>query len=229
MTSERLRILVIEDNLALRSSMAALLESHGHLADFASDGRTGRQLALAHPPDVLVLDLGLPGLDGLQVCRRLREQADRHLPILMLTARDALDDKLRGFDAGADDYLVKPFAGAELLARCLVLARRNRIGDAHLLRIGTLSIDRRTGVARREGHVLDLQQTPLQILLALAEAWPRTLTRSELVQRLWGEDAPPSDPLRSHLYLLRQALDKPFAFAMLRTVHGVGFKLEAEA
>ena len=229
MTAERLRILVIEDSLPLRSSMAALFESRGILADFAADGRTGLQLALAEPPDVLVLDLGLPGLDGLQVCTRLRAQADRHVPVLMLTARDALDDKLRGFDAGADDYLVKPFAGEELLARCLVLARRNRIGEAHLLCIGTLRIDRQAGQASREGRVLDLQQTPLRILIALAEAWPRTLTRSELVQRLWGDDPPQSDPLRSHLYLLRQALDKPFPVAMLRTVHGVGFKLDSDA
>jgi DNA-binding response OmpR family regulator len=229
MTAERLRILVIEDNLALRSSMAALLESHGHAADFAADGRTGLRLALAQPPDVLVLDLGLPGLDGLQVCARLRAQADRHVPILMLTARDALEDKLRGFDAGADDYLVKPFAGEELLARCLVLARRNRVGEAHLLRIGTLRIDRRSGEAWRDGRALELQQTPMRILLALAEAWPRTLTRSELVQRLWGDEPPQSDPLRSHLYLLRQALDRSFPVPMLRTVHGVGFKLEADA
>ena len=228
MNADRLRILVIEDNLPLRSSMAALLESHGHLVDFAADGRSGLRLALAEPPDVLVLDLGLPGLDGLDVCSQLRARADRHLPILILTARDALDDKLRGFEAGADDYLVKPFAGEELLARCLVLARRNRIGEAHLLRIGSLCIDRRSGEARRDGRVLDLQQTPFRILLALAEAWPRTLTRSELVQRLWGDDPPQSDPLRSHLYLLRQVLDKPFPLAMLRTVHGVGFKLEAD-
>ena len=228
MNADRLRILVIEDNLPLRSSMAALLESHGHLVDFAADGRSGLRLALAEPPDVLVLDLGLPGLDGLDVCNQLRARADRHLPILILTARDALDDKLRGFEAGADDYLVKPFAGEELLARCLVLARRNRIGEAHLLRIGSLCIDRRSGEVRRDGRVLDLQQTPFSILLALAEAWPRTLTRSELVQRLWGDDPPQSDPLRSHLYLLRQVLDKPFPRAMLRTVHGVGFKLEAD-
>ena len=228
MNADRLRILVIEDNLRLRSSMAALLESHGHLVDFAADGRSGLRLALAEPPDVLVLDLGLPGLDGLDVCNQLRARADRHLPILILTARDALDDKLRGFEAGADDYLVKPFAGEELLARCLVLARRNRIGEAHLLRIGSLCIDRRSGEARRDGRVLDLQQTPFRILLALAEAWPRTLTRSELVQRLWGEDPPQSDPLRSHLYLLRQALDRPFETPMLHTVHGVGYKLVAD-
>lgn len=229
MAPERLRILLIEDNLALRTSMASMLESRGHLADFAADGRSGLQLALAQPPDVLVLDLGLPGMDGLQVCEQIRAQADRHIPILMLTARDTLADKLRGFEAGADDYLVKPFAGEELLARCLVLARRNRVGEAHLLRIGSLCIDRHSGQARREDRVLALQQTPYRILLALAEAWPRTLTRSDLVQRLWGDEAPLSDPLRSHLYLLRQALDRPFATAMLKTVHGVGFRLDADA
>ena len=226
--AERLRILVVEDNFALRSSMAAMLEAQGHTVDFAADGRTGLRLALAHPPEVLVLDLNLPGMDGLQVCARLREQADRHVPVLMLTARDALDDKLRGFAAGADDYLVKPFAGEELLVRCLALSRRHRVGAAHVLRIGSLSIDRKTGQAQRQGQVLELQQTPMRILLALAEAWPRTLTRSELVQLLWGEDGPQSDPLRSHLYLLRQALDRPFATPMLRTVHGVGYKLEAD-
>lgn len=228
MTQERLRLLVIEDSLALRTSMAAMFESHGHRADFAADGRTGLHLALAEPPDVVVLDLNLPGMDGLQVCGLLRAQADRHVPILMLTARDTLDDKLRGFDAGADDYLVKPFAAEELLARCLVLARRHRVGEAHLLRIGSLCIDRRSGEVRRHDQLLELHQTPYRILLALAEAWPRALTRSDLVQRLWGDDPPQSDPLRSHLYLLRQVLDKPFPVAMLKTVHGVGFKLEAD-
>ncbi len=223
-----MRILVVEDNLALRTSMATLFESHGHPADFAADGRTGLNLALADPPDVLVLDLALPGLDGLQVCTQLRAQADRHIPILMLTARDTLDDKLKGFTAGADDYLVKPFASEELLARCLALARRHRVGEAHRLRIGSLCIDRRTSEVWRHEQALELQQTPYRILLALAEAWPRTLTRSDLVTRLWGDEVPESDPLRSHLYLLRLALDKPFDKPMLKTVHGVGFRLEAD-
>ena len=229
MAPERLRILLIEDSLALRSSMAAMLESRGHRADFAADGRSGLQLALAEPPDVLILDLRLPDMDGLRVCEQLRALADRHIPILMLTARDTLDDKLRGFDAGADDYLVKPFADEELLARCLALARRHRVGETHLLRIGSLCIDRRSAEVRRDDRAIELQQTPYRILLALAEAWPRTLTRSDLVQRLWGDEAPLSDPLRSHLYLLRQALDRPFSSAMLKTVHGVGFRLDADA
>lgn len=223
-----LRILVIEDNPVLRGNLEAMFAGHGIATTFAADGLSGLQAALADPPDVLVLDLGLPGLDGLRVCERLRAQADRHIPVLMLTARDALDDKLLGFRSGADDYLVKPFAGTELLARCLALSQRHRAGTSHMLRIGSLSIDRRSGVVQRSGDTLQLQQTAHQLLLALAEAWPRTLTRSELVERVWGDAPPESDPLRTHLYTLRQALDRPFAVAMLKTVHGVGFRLEAD-
>lgn len=227
--SEPLRILIVEDNPALRESLASLLAFHGHRADFAADGRSGLALALADPPDVVVLDLGLPGLDGVRVCEALRERADRHVPVLMLTARHAIEDKLRGFQAGADDYLVKPFAGEELLARCLALSQRHRVGQAHRLVIGSLIIDRRSGEVTREGRRLALTAMPYRILLALAEAWPRTLTRSELVDRLWGEQTPPSDPLRSHLYLLRRALDRPFERPMLVTVQGVGFRLDAAA
>jgi DNA-binding response OmpR family regulator len=147
----------------------------------------------------------------------------------MLTARDTLDDKLLGFRYGADDYLVKPFAGEELLARCIALSHRHLVGNHHVIQIGPLRIDRRNGRVEREGQRIELAQSPYRILLALAEAWPRTLTRSELVHRLWGDDVPPSDPLRSHLYALRQALDRPFASPILVTVHGVGFRLEANA
>lgn len=223
-----LRILVVEDNPVLRGNLEAMFAGHGIAARFAADGLSGLQAALADPPDVLVLDLGLPGLDGLRVCERLRAQSDRHVPVLMLTARDALDDKLAGFRSGADDYLVKPFASAELLARCLALSQRHRAGSAHVLRIGSLEIDRRSGLVQREGRTLQLQQTARELLLALAEAWPRTLTRSELVERIWGDDPPESDPLRTHLYTLRQVLDRPFAVPMLKTVHGVGFRLEAD-
>lgn len=228
MNDARLYVVVIEDNATLRRQLAAMFERMGWRCEFASDGLSGLQLVLAEPPDVLVLDLGLPGMDGLRVCERLRAEADRHIPVLMLTARDALTDKLDGFRHGADDFLVKPFAGDELLARCLALSKRHRLGAAHLLRIGSLQIDRRNGAITRGGRPVELYQTSRQILIALAEAWPRTLSRSELVQRLWGDQPPDSDPLRSHLYLLRQALDRPFAKPMLRTVHGVGFRLESD-
>lgn len=227
MTRTRLRVLVIEDNHVLRTQIAMTLEARGHIADFAADGRTGLKLALADPPDVLVLDLNLPGLDGLQVCERLRTEADRHIPVLMLTARDSLEDKLKGFESGADDYLVKPFAGEELLARCAALAQRHKVGEKHLIQVGALQVNRRTGEAHRDGRLLQLYQTSHRILLALVEAWPRTLTRSELIEHLWGDESPASDPLRSHLYLLRQELDKDGDLPMLKTVHGVGFRLEA--
>ena len=225
MQQHALHILIIEDNHALCSNMASLFEAHGHRADFAADGRSGLRLALDLRPDVVVLDLSLPGMDGVRVCEQLRAQADRHVPVLMLTARDALDDKLRGFAAGADDYLTKPFAEAELLARCQALSLRHRVGTHHVLCIGSLRIDRSSAEVTREGQPLTLHRTSYRVLLALAEAWPRTLTRSELVGILWGDDPPESDPLRSHLYLLRQALDRPFATPMLETVHGVGFRL----
>lgn len=229
MAAPAARILVIEDNALLRAQLQRLFADAGMAVEFASDGLAGLQMALDAPPDVLVLDVGLPGLNGLRLCERLRTLADRHVPVLMLTARDALEDKLQGFRAGADDYLVKPFAGAELLARCQALTVRHRSGQTHVLRIGSLRIDRRQGQAARHDVPLELHQTAYQILLALAEAWPRTLTRSELIQRLWGDAPPDSDPLRTHLYLLRQALDKPFATPMLKTVHGVGFRLQADA
>lgn len=225
MQSAHLRILVVEDNASLCMNLAALLERQGHLVDFAADGVTGLRLALQQPPDVLVLDLTLPGLDGLRVCERLRREADRYVPVLMLTARDTVGDKLAGFEAGADDYLTKPFSGEELLARCLALSRRHRLGASQVLELGSLRIDRRAGKAWRGDRPLELHQTPFRILLELAEASPRTLTRSELIDRLWGDSPPQSDPLRSHLYLLRQVLDRPFQTPMLRTVHGVGYAL----
>lgn len=218
------RILVVEDHAPLRAQIVALLGGAGWQVEEASDGRLGLQLALERPPDVLLLDLGLPGLDGLRVCERLRAQADRHVPVLMLTARDALDDKRQGFDAGADDYLLKPFAGEELLWRCRALARRGEHGRAAVLERGPLAIDRQRAEVRREGQVLPLPPHAYRLLLALAEAWPRTVARSELQQQLWADEPPESDALRSHLYTLRQALGP--AQALIRTVHGVGLRLD---
>ena len=223
-----LRVLIIEDHLALRLTLAQLFETHGHHVDFAADGVRGLQLALHDPPDVIVLDLGLPGMDGIRVCQQVRTQADRHIPILMLTARDTLNDKLQGFTAGADDYLLKPFANEELLARCAALSMRHRLGTKHKLILGSLSIDRSAGLAYRFDRALDLQRIPLLILIALAEAWPRVLSRSALIDKIWPEETPPSDPLRSHMYSLRLALDKPFHPPMLVTVHGVGFRLDTD-
>jgi DNA-binding response OmpR family regulator len=226
--STGLDILVVEDNEDLSRNIADYFAPLGHRLDFARDGREGLRRALTQPFDVVVLDRALPGLDGLGVCRALRQQADRHVPVLMLTARDTLEDKLDGFQSGADDYLTKPFALAELAVRCLALSQRHRLGVNHVLRIGPLEVDRQAGAARRAGEALRLTAVTYRILLLLAEAHPRTLPRFELSRGIWGEDPPDSDSLRSHIHLLRQVLDKPFDRPMLETVHGVGFRLRSD-
>ena len=220
-------ILVVEDHAALRAQIVAVLGGAGWHVEEASDGRMALQLALEQPPDVLLLDLGLPGLDGLQVCQRLREQADRHVPVLMLTARDTLDDKGRGFAAGADDYLLKPFASDELLWRCQALARRGELGRGPVLVRGPLRLDRRSQAVSCDGRQLPVTGHAYRLLLALAEAWPRTVSRSELLRQLWADEPPESDALRSHLYTLRQALGE--AQSLVKTVHGVGLRLDLPA
>ena len=221
-----LHILVVEDNATLARNLVDYLEQHGHRVDYAGDGALALQLALEHRYDVIVLDLMLPAMDGWQVCRRLREESTHHVPILMLTARDTLDDKLEGFAAGADDYLTKPFALEEVEVRCTVLSRRHLLNRDTRLTIGDVVIDRKAQRVTRAGRAVDLHPLGYRILLVLAEAHPAVVTRSELMSRLWGDDPPDTDALRTHIYLLRQALDKPFASPVLVTVHGAGFRLE---
>lgn len=221
-----LRILLVEDQAELAASIIDFLESQGHRLDYAADGRQGLDLALGGSYDVVLLDLRLPRLDGLEVCRQLRATAERHLPILMLTARDTLDAKIAGFDAGADDYLTKPFALEELLLRCNALGRRHQLHASERLTVGDLTIDRRRRTATRAGRALELHHTPFDILVALAEAHPAVITRSELADRIWGDDPPASDALATHIYSLRQVLDRPFDTPMLKTLHGVGFRLD---
>jgi DNA-binding response OmpR family regulator len=223
-----LDILLIEDNEALAANVAEYLEGRGHRVDFAYDGKSGLELALQPRFDLILLDLALPRMDGLALCRAVRERSERHVPIIMLTARDTLDDKLTGFADGADDYLTKPFALAELAARCEALAKRRRIGTSHVVEVGPLMLDRRSGQARRDGRLLRLSPIGWRILLTLAEEAPALVPRHDLSRRLWGDEPPDSDSLRSHVHLLRQALDKPFGWPMLETVHGIGFRLRSE-
>ena len=223
-----LDILLIEDNDALAANIADYLECCGHRVDFANDGLSGLALALSSKPEIVILDLALPRLDGLSLCAQLRREAPNHIPVLMLTARDTLDDKLSGFAHGADDYLVKPFALAELAARINAVSQRHRIGTNHRISIGSLSLDRQQETATRAD--IDLRLSPIlwSILRLLSEAYPNPISRTELTRRLWGDDPPSSDALRSHIHLLRQVIDKPFAVPMLHTVHSVGFRLVAD-
>ncbi len=223
-----MKLLIVEDQRDIARNLADFFSDDDWQLDFADNGIRAVELALGQFYDVVVLDLMLPGLDGISVCREIRERASRHVPIIMLTARDTTEDKVSGFQSGADDYLTKPFAMQELRYRCLALSHRHRLSQQHNLELGELVIDRQTRAVVRAGQTIQLNQIAFDILLHLAEAHPRVVSRSELVERIWGEDGTDSDALRSHVYQLRQQLDKPFAFSMLKTVHGVGFVLQSE-
>lgn len=218
-------ILLVEDNADLASNIIDYLEALGHRLHYAADGDAGLREALVNPVDIILLDLSLPCRDGLNVCAEIRRRADRRVPILMLTARDTLDDKLAGFASGADDYLIKPVSLAELAARVAALAQRPQLGQLHRFSVGPLTIDRQARLAIRDGRTLRLTPLLWELLLLLAEAWPQLVTRDEATLRLWGDEPPSSDSLRAHMHLLRQVVDKPFARPMIETVHSVGFRL----
>ncbi|MCP4749767.1 MAG: response regulator transcription factor [Proteobacteria bacterium] len=222
-------ILIIEDHRNLAGNIGDFLESKGHIPDFAMDGIGGLHLALTQEYDVIILDLTIPGMDGLSLCRKLRQEADQQVPVLMLTARDTLSDKLLGFESGADDYLVKPFALEELMARINALAKRSLSSQQSQLTIGDLELDLGTMVVRRAGIVIELNRICLQILTLLMKISPNLMSKSQLEMALWGDQPPGSDVLRSHVYTLRNKIDKPFSQSLLHTVRGIGYKLADES
>ena len=220
-----MRILVIEDNSDIAANIGDYLADKGHVVDFAGDGVTGLHLAVVDDFDAIVLDLNLPGMDGLEVCRKLRQEARKQTPVLMLTARDALEQKLTGFDSGADDYLVKPFALQELESRLAVLGRRNKGPQTRLLKVADLEYNLDTLIVTRQGKLLQLNPTGLKLLQSLMESSPSVVTRRELEMRVWGEELPDSDSLRVHIHGLRAAIDKPFDKNLIYTRHGIGYCL----
>ncbi len=221
-------VLLIEDNRDIAEMVGAYLEARGYELDYAADGVTGLHLGVVNDYDAIVLDLMLPGMDGLAVCRKLREDARRDTPLLMLTARDTQQDKISGLDAGADDYLVKPFDIRELEARLRALVRRRRGAIANeTLRVADLSLDTGTLEVQRAGQRLTLTPIALRLLTVLMRASPRVVSRADLEREVWGDLLPDSDTLRSHLYNLRKSIDKPFDRPLLHTVHGAGYRLAA--
>jgi DNA-binding response OmpR family regulator len=221
-----LKVLVIEDDPDLAANLVDFLAARGHRVDAAGDGLTGMHLATAHDFDVIVLDIILPGLDGLTLCRRLREDTGDLTPVLMLTARDTLEDKVAGLEAGADDYLVKPFALREVEARLRALARRASAAFAHgELRIADLSFDPRSLKVTRADMDIVLPPIPLRLLEALMRGSPKVMSREELEHAAWGDAPPDSDALRAHLHILRNAVDKPFASPLIRTLRGLGWQI----
>ncbi|MGZ8317382.1 MAG: response regulator transcription factor [Telluria sp.] len=224
-----MRILIVEDHPDIRANLYGFLEPKGHVLDSADSGYGGLALASQHEYDVIVLDVMLPGLNGLEFCKRLRTELNNATPVLMLTARDTLQDKVAGFESGADDYLVKPFSLVELEVRLKALARRATAGRVAGTRLhfGALEFNPDTLEAARAGQPLTLTKTGYTILRCLLQSAPAIVSRESLEHAIWGEDRPDSDALRTHIHALRQALDKPFPFPMLRTIPGVGYRLVA--
>lgn len=224
-----IRALIVEDHRDICENIAVYLEKHSYILDFAHDGISAMHLALTNSFDVIVLDLMLPGMDGLRFCRKLRTDAGIETPVLMLTARDTLADKIKGFEAGADDYLVKPFALQELHARLQALYKRSHRKVDKLLTVGDLTLNRSTLQVYRAGRRVDLNPAGMKLLQRLMEEAPSVVTREDLETLLWADERPDGDALRSHMYKLRQAIDRPFDHPLIHTVHRIGYRVAKDA
>ncbi len=221
-----MQILIIENDATIAANLYDFLEARGHSVDAAADGLTGLHLAVTRPFDVIVLDIGLPGMDGLTLARKLRQDAHVATPVLMLTARDTLDDKLEGFAQGADDYLVKPFSLKEVEARLTALHKRSS-GQvtSRILQAGTLTLDPKTMSVRFGGNEVKLPPKALRILELLMREPGRVTSREEIERQVWGEEQETSDALRSHLHMLRRALTAAGGHDPIETLHGIGYRV----
>ncbi len=225
-----MRLLIVDDNQNLVANLFDYFEPRGHVLDAAPDGVVGLYLARAHDYDAIVLDWMLPRMDGPTVLQALRSDPAFAVPVIMLTARGELADKLAGFQAGADDYLTKPFALPELEARLLALgARAQRSSQAPTLCVHDLHFNPQTLEARRADQPLHLYPAGRKLLELLMRASPVPVARERLEQALWGDAPPDGDMLRSHIYELRRAIDGPFAVKLLHTVPRVGYRLAPPA
>ncbi|TCS37971.1 DNA-binding response OmpR family regulator [Paucimonas lemoignei] len=221
-----MQILIVEDDATIADNLYEFLSARGYGVDAAPNGLTALHLIATQHFDVVVLDIGLPGMDGLTLAQRIRQDAKSALPILMLTARDTLDDKLAGFGAGADDYLVKPFALREVEARIVALVKRaqGRVVEA-AQRLGDLEYDPFSGVATWRKQALRLPPKCLKLLQTMLAQPGRLFSRDELEQIVWGQPQASSDTLRSHLSQLRRELTLEDDRSMIETVHGRGYRL----
>jgi DNA-binding response OmpR family regulator len=224
-----MHVLIIEDNPDIVANLYAFLEPLGYVLDCARNGPAGLEAARTGTHDAIVLDLSLPGLDGVELCRRLRRELRKATPVLMLTARDTIQDKVVGFESGADDYLVKPFLLAELDLRLKALVRRARSAHvATVWQVGDLSFDTAALTVTRAGRRIELTPTGYKLLARLMQADGGLVSRAALEREVWEDDPPDSDALRTHIHALRRAIDKPFNVPLLKTVPGLGYRLEAE-
>ena len=223
-----MRVLIIEDEVDIATNLCDYLSARGHTVDHAGDGLTGLHLAVSNDYDALLLDVSLPRIDGHSVCRKLRGEARLATPVLMLTARDTLKDKLAGFENGADDYLVKPFALQEVEARLLALTRRSRGRVAEqVLHVGDLKFDPSSLSIMRGDAPVKLPPKCVRILEAMMARPDHVFSRAELETAAWGEPLVGAETLRTHMHLLRRALARAGRQDPVETVHGMGYRLVA--
>ena len=221
------RVLIIEDHKDIAEMLYDFFERRDYELDYASDGRVGFNLASQNEYDIILLDLMLPEMDGLDVCRKLREESKIYTPILMLTARDTLEDKLAGLGVGADDYLVKPFEILELEARIKALLRRSsgQSNKEEVLEVADLKLNTGTLQVTRSDQSIYLSPIGLKILTILMKESPKVVSRNQLEHEIWGDILHDSDTLRSHMYNLRKQIDKPFEVQLLQTIQSRGYRV----
>ena len=222
-----MKILLVEDNNNLALNITEYFERKDCIVDYSADGLTAVNLVINQRFDVIVLNIMLPRMDGFSLCKKLRESANSDTPVIMLTAKDTEQDKLKGFGAGADDYLVKPFSLPELEARLFALVRRAKQGflSGKNLTVADLVYNPSTMILKRGDVNLVLMPVPRKILVMLMRNANRVVTRQEIEQEIWNDDPPESEALRSHIYAIRNELNKYSSTDLLHTIHGVGYML----
>ncbi|WP_339673660.1 response regulator transcription factor [Dasania marina] len=226
-----INVLLVEDDIDLATTIVDYLDIESISCDHASNGLMGLSLLEANHYQMIMLDINMPKMDGLTLCNTLRERG-MDIPILMLTARDSLEHKLQGFEAGSDDYLVKPFAMKELVARVQVLAKR-RSGEARRLVLGDLTLDitQRSALLNQKSlnqKPLKLSPIAFKLLEVLVRASPQAVSRQQIMQAVWGDEQPDSNSLKVHIHHLRKQLDAEASSISLETVSGIGFAIKSD-
>lgn len=221
-----MKLLVVEDNKDILSNLHDFLTIKGYVVDCADNGLTALHLISSQTYNLIILDIMLPGVDGLTICDSLRNNAHLDTPVIMLTAKDQIEDKLKGFESGADDYLVKPFDLSELLVRIEAILRRTiKSSKASLLKLADLEFNLNTMLVSRAGQTINLNPASMKLLKKLMLESPNVVKKEVLEELLWGDNLPDKDNLKAHIYLLRNKIDKPFHYRLLKTIHGIGYQL----